>query len=111
RFPGLTLWVFKLLARLKFLRGTVFDPFGYLPERREERAILAEFEALLARLAQDLKADNYGIAVEIARLPERIRGYGVVKTEHLVAARTRQKILLQQFYGKAVPARNIEIAA
>ncbi len=111
RFPALTRWLFKILARLRFLRGTMLDPFGYQAERREERAALAEYRALLECISEDVNAGNYDVAVELAALPERIRGYGVVKSESLAAARTRQKILLQKFYGNSIPLAEIEQAA
>ena len=73
------------LARLKGLRGTPFDPFGYSAERRRERALITDYEAVVAELAAGLDHDNHALAVEIASAPERIRGYGHVKERHLAA--------------------------
>ena len=78
---------FRLLARLKGLRGTALDPFGRTGERRAERALIAEYRACIEELLAGLNAVNHAAAVEIARLPEQIRGYGHVKARHLVAIR------------------------
>jgi indolepyruvate ferredoxin oxidoreductase len=79
--------VFRLLARLKGLRGTALDPFGYTAERREERALVAEYQLCITELLAGLTAANHAAAVELARLPEQIRGYGHVKARHLAALR------------------------
>jgi indolepyruvate ferredoxin oxidoreductase len=82
--------VFRLLARLKFLRGTWADPFGYTAERRLERKMIAEYEALLvSRVIPGLTAENLSLAVEIARLPLSIRGFGHVKAAAERDASTR----------------------
>jgi indolepyruvate ferredoxin oxidoreductase len=82
------------LARCKRLRGTPFDPFGYSAERRLERRLIAEYEAVLDQVLQQLSAANHEIALELARLPEQIRGFGHVKERHLVAAKARESELL-----------------
>ncbi len=79
--------MFRLLARLKGLRGTVWDPFGRTEERREERALIAEYRVAVEELLRGLSPANHAAAVEIARLPEQIRGYGHVKARHLAAFR------------------------
>ncbi len=79
---------FRLLARLKGLRGTAFDPFGKTEERRGERALIAEYRACIEELLASLSTANHAMAVEIARLPEQIRGYGHVKARHLATVRT-----------------------
>jgi indolepyruvate ferredoxin oxidoreductase len=79
--------VFSLLARLKFLRGTALDPFGRTEERREERALIAEYRADIEELLGGLSPVNHALALELARVPEQIRGYGHVKARHLQAAR------------------------
>lgn len=78
---------FRLLARLKGLRGTVLDPFGRTEERRTERALIGEYRACIEELLAGLRPANHAAAVEIARLPEQIRGYGHVKARHLAAVR------------------------
>src|SRR6202030_3149579 len=70
---------FRLLAKLKFLRGTAFDPFGRSAERRIERKLIADYEALLAEILGGLTPDNHHLAVALAAIPEKIRGYGHVK--------------------------------
>jgi indolepyruvate ferredoxin oxidoreductase len=71
--------MFKILARLKRLRGTPFDIFGLLAERKMERALISEFEGTVERLLGGLSASNIDDAASIARLYLEIRGYGPVK--------------------------------
>jgi indolepyruvate ferredoxin oxidoreductase len=82
------------LARFKRLRGTPFDPFGYSAERRLERQLIAEYEAVLDEVLQHLTPANHDLAVELARLPEQIRGFGHVKERHLGVAKARENELL-----------------
>ena len=102
------LHAFRLLAKLKGLRGTRFDPFGYTAERREERRLIGEYEAIVEELLVGLNPDNHGLAVEIASIPEQIRGYGHVKEEHLAKARTRQAELLAAWRAPLAPAEAAE---
>jgi indolepyruvate ferredoxin oxidoreductase len=88
---------FRLLAGFKGLRGTWADPFGYSPERKRERALIAAYERTIAELLAGLDHDNHALGVEIASLPEHIRGYGHVKEEHLAKAEARQAELLAAF--------------
>ncbi|MGH6919074.1 MAG: DUF6537 domain-containing protein, partial [Geminicoccaceae bacterium] len=93
-------WIFtalKYLARMKGLRGRWLDPFGHSAERRTERRLIADYERVIAELLGRLSPENYGLAVEIAQLPEQIRGYGHVKQRHLEAARRREAELLAAF--------------
>jgi indolepyruvate ferredoxin oxidoreductase len=93
-------WVrvaFRALARLKFLRGGPFDPFGYTAERRRERALVAEYRDDIARLLPGLTRDNLALAVDIARLPEDIRGYGHIKQRQIEAARARREALMARW--------------
>jgi indolepyruvate ferredoxin oxidoreductase len=96
-YGGWVIPAFRVLARLKFLRGTAFDPFGRQAERAEERRLIAEYEALVARLSAELNAANHGAAVALAALPETIRGFGHVKAASIAAARKRQTELLALF--------------
>ena len=73
----------SVLARLKFLRGTPFDPFGHSAERRIERALILRYRALIETVLSGLTADRLELALEIARLPEDIRGFGPVKQRYL----------------------------
>ncbi|HEY3642842.1 MAG TPA: indolepyruvate ferredoxin oxidoreductase family protein, partial [Xanthobacteraceae bacterium] len=87
---------FRLLRRLKFLRGTAVDPFGYGAERRTERKLIADYEATLSEVLGRLNADNHHLAVGIAAIPEKIRGFGHVKMRHLAAAKADEATLLDQ---------------
>jgi indolepyruvate ferredoxin oxidoreductase len=99
KFGPSTLVALRLLARLKGLRGTVLDVFGRAPERRAERALIAEYRASIEQVLAGLRADNYDLALEIARIPEQIKGFGHVKERNLVAARARWTALMQQWPG------------
>ncbi len=109
-FGGWMLPVFRLLARFKFLRGTAFDPFGRSAERRTERQLIAEYEALVETLLAGLAAERHALAVELASIPEQIRGFGHVKDRHVQAARLRQAELLARWQAAAAP-RTLEDAA
>jgi len=97
RFGGWMLTVFRLLAPLKRLRGTALDIFGYSQERRIERQLITDYEALVEELLTNLGHDNHRIAIDLASLPEQIRGYGHVKTTHLAAVKERETKLLTAF--------------
>jgi indolepyruvate ferredoxin oxidoreductase len=71
--------LFGLLARLRFLRGTSFDPFGHTRERKMERGLIAWYDKLVAELLPLLRADTLDALVKVASLPMEIRGYGPVK--------------------------------
>ncbi|HZE91523.1 MAG TPA: DUF6537 domain-containing protein, partial [Rhizobacter sp.] len=94
RFGPWMLPVLRVLAKLKGLRGTPFDPFGRTPERREERGLIDEYRACIDELLTTLNADSVKLAAEIARIPEGIRGYGPVKARHLAAARLQWQTLM-----------------
>jgi len=90
-------WMFKafgLLAKLKFLRGGRFDVFGHTAERRGERQLIADYEKTLQELLASLDAQRLALAVDIASIPEHIRGYGHVKEAHLHEAKAREAALL-----------------
>ena len=98
RIPtGLIFPFFRLLRRFAALRGTPFDPFGWTAHRRWERRLIAEYEALVAELEAGLSADNLATAVEIASLPEHVRGFDDVKERQHEAAQTKQADLLAAF--------------
>lgn len=96
--------VFKVLARFKGLRGTVLDIFGRTEERRTERALIAEYRADVEALLAGLNATNHALAVEIAGIPEQIKGFGHVKERNLAAARSRREGLLQQWRHPEAPS-------
>jgi len=97
RFGGWVMNLFGILSRLKGLRGTAFDIFGYTDERRTERALIGEYERSVEALLAGLTRDNHALAVEIASLPEEIRGYGHIKMKSVVTARQKRDKLLAQF--------------
>ena len=92
---------FGLLAKFKFLRGTPFDLFGRSEERRIERDLIVEYARTLADVIGRLDRDNHKIAVDIASVPEMIRGFGHVKRRHLDAAKKKQAELLAQLQSPA----------
>ena len=96
---------FGLLAKMKGLRGTAFDIFGKTEERRTERALIVEYRACIDELLAGLTADKLALAVEIARIPEDIRGYGHVKERHLKAARAKWNGLMAQWRSPGAPAQ------
>jgi len=97
------LTVFRVLAKLKFLRGTAFDLFGHSKERRTERRLIADYEYLLGEICEFLTPGNHRFAVGLAAIPEKIRGYGPVKERHLAAAKAEEATLREQFLSGAPP--------
>jgi indolepyruvate ferredoxin oxidoreductase len=85
-----------LLARLKALRGTRFDPFGWQPERRLERQLVQDYECLIEEVLSRLHPEKLAVAVELASLPAQVRGFGHVKQRQLEAARVLERELLAQ---------------
>ena len=92
---------FRLLAKLKFLRGTPFDPFGRMLERRTERKLIGDYEAMLDEVLAKLAPENHHLAVGLAVIPEKIRGFWHVKQRHLAAAKADEAALLEQFRAGA----------
>jgi indolepyruvate ferredoxin oxidoreductase len=85
---------FKLLAPMKFLRGTALDLFGYSEERRAERALVHEYSEWVTTVADELNTDNLALAKQIAALPQEIRGFGPVKeTAMLKMADERRRLI------------------
>ena len=93
---------FTLLARLRFVRGTPLDVFGYTQERRIERALIDEYIAIVDELLVTLDAPRLPLAVRIASVPASIRGYGHVKLGNLATARAQWRDLLQRWRGAGV---------
>jgi indolepyruvate ferredoxin oxidoreductase len=89
--------VFRVLAKLRRLRGTPLDIFGRSEERRTERRLIGEYEALLAEIRSRLSATNHATAVELAALPLEIRGFGHVKQANLARAKAKEASLLSRF--------------
>ena len=98
---------FALLARLKGLRGSALDPFGYTEERRTERELIGQYrqaiDEVLGRLGTGpIQPERLDLAVQIARLPEDIRGFGHVKAARLATVRARWRELMDQWRAGAV---------
>ncbi|MEP6484721.1 MAG: indolepyruvate ferredoxin oxidoreductase family protein, partial [Rudaea sp.] len=98
-------WIFgafKLLTKFKGLRGTAFDLFGYTAERKQERELIREYFATVDELIAKLNRNNQALAVEIASIPELIRGYGHVKEAHYAKARARWNVLMSAWHNPVV---------
>jgi indolepyruvate ferredoxin oxidoreductase len=102
RFGPRMMTAFALLARLKGLRGTPFDVFGRTAERRMERQLITDYEALVDELLAKLDRDNHAVALQLAALPEDMRGFGHIKENNVKAARARWAELLARFRGQQV---------
>ena len=94
---------FQLLAKMRFIRGTALDPFGYSMERRTERRLIDDYKAMLDEVVAKLTPENHHLAVGLAAIPEKIRGFGHVKQRHLVAAKADEAALFEQFRAGAPP--------
>ena len=96
---------FRLLAPLRRIRGTPLDPFGYTAERRMERALIRDYEALIPELLAGLTPATRETAIELAELPLSIRGFGPVKARNAETAAERRAALLAAFRlgGKDTP--------
>ncbi|MGH7109133.1 MAG: indolepyruvate ferredoxin oxidoreductase family protein, partial [Stellaceae bacterium] len=102
------LGAFRVLARLKRLRGTPFDIFGRTPERRMERRLIGEYESVLAETLAGLTPANHALALELAGLPLDIRGFGHIKEANRVRVKAREKELLARF--RSPPASQVMAA-
>ena len=89
--------VFVVLAGFKSLRGTRLDIFGYTAERKLERRLITDYEAVVEEMIEKLDTDNHAVAVQIAGIPEHIRGFGHVKDRHLAEAKAQEARLLDAF--------------
>ncbi|MDQ7247122.1 indolepyruvate ferredoxin oxidoreductase family protein [Rhodospirillaceae bacterium R-7] len=104
-YGGWAISAFGLLAKLKGLRGTKLDPFGYAAERRAERQLIADYESLVAELVTHLTPANHAAAVALASLPETIRGFGHVKDASIAKAEAQRAELLAAFRNPAAENR------
>ena len=102
--------VFRVLAKMRRLRGGALDIFGRTQERRRERALVGEYETLVAELLARLSPHNYELAVSLASIPEYIRGYGHVKERHLSDAKAREAALLERFRGASAAPTTARVA-
>jgi indolepyruvate ferredoxin oxidoreductase len=97
KFGSWMLTAFKVLAKFKGLRGTALDVFGKTQERQMERALIVEYRASIDTLLETLNASNHALAVEVARVPELIKGFGHVKERNVKTARLQWAGLMKAF--------------
>ena len=97
KFGPLMLTGFKLLKHLKVLRGTPLDIFGNTEEREMERALIGEYVASIDEVLAKLNADNHALALEIANLPDAVKGFGHVKARNVVAVRSKWDGLMEKW--------------
>jgi len=100
-------WIFRLfrvLAPLRVLRGTPLDPFGHSEERRAERRLIGDYEADVAEILRSLSPETLATALALARLPDRIRGFGHVKERAMREAAVERARLLERLRAPAAPA-------
>ena len=93
-------WIFlffKVLKRLKFLRGSLIDPFGHSAERRLERALIEEYQLIILAIKDDADPD---IALMLAKSPQNIRGFGHIKLSNIKMVKLNQKTLLAKLYAQ-----------
>ena len=101
RFGGWVFPAFGMLARLKVLRGTPFDPFGYTRERRMEHALVEEYREMLHGIVSRITPANLPLAIELAASPSLIAGYGPVKDAGVAAWRKHRDALLMEFNAES----------
>jgi indolepyruvate ferredoxin oxidoreductase len=89
--------ILKIISNMKGLRGTPFDIFGYTLERKTERNLIIQYEATINMLIKGLTNDNYALAIDIANLPDKIKGYGYIKEESIKQYNKENKILITKF--------------
>lgn len=102
---------FGVLAKLKALRGTRFDIFGYSAERKTERRLIADYEALLNEILAKLTPQNHALCIALASIPDKIRGFGHVKERHLEAAKAEEAGLLARLRDGSAAALEMPLAA
>ncbi|WP_299592114.1 indolepyruvate ferredoxin oxidoreductase family protein [uncultured Microbulbifer sp.] len=108
KFGGWMHKAFGVLARLKFLRGTALDVFGYTAERKMERALISEYEKLVDEVVGRLNAENHAAAIQLLNYPDQIRGYGLIKDKNVELAKEARAVSLERFYN---PRAELEDAA
>lgn len=109
-FGSFTLHLLRLLARLRFLRGSWLDPFGYLAERRAERRLLREFEEQLELVAKHLTQDKLLLAEQLMQAPREIRGYGHIKMRAMEDWRRRVHPLMLRLTDQTPAIKVVETA-
>ncbi|MEM7215559.1 MAG: indolepyruvate ferredoxin oxidoreductase family protein [Pseudomonadota bacterium] len=107
-FGSWTLTLFRQLAKLRGIRGSRFDVFGYTSERRMERQLVSDYKETISDLLHRLDNDNHRFATALARIPEDIRGFGPVKELSINKAAEKKTDLLSQFMKPVSEARTTE---
>ena len=87
----------KILASLKIFRGSILDPFGYLPERRKERQLILNYQTLINEVIGNLSPESYDLAIELLKLPMQIRGFGHVKDKAIRKFELEERNILEKF--------------
>ncbi|HET9046697.1 MAG TPA: indolepyruvate ferredoxin oxidoreductase family protein, partial [Casimicrobiaceae bacterium] len=95
---------FRVLAKMRKFRGGSLDFFGRTAERKMERALIGEYEKTMTEVLERLTPQNYEVAVDLASIPEHIRGYGHVKDRHVKDAKVREAALLAQYRAAPLAA-------
>ena len=103
--------VFKLIAKLKGLRGTFLDMFGYHEDRKAERQLIKDYETLVDALLPELNLQNQKTAIELLTLPDQIRGFGPLKANSIAKSKQAQKALLEEFNTPNFKKEEIDLAA
>ena len=106
-FGASTMTLFRLLAKMRGLRGTTLDVFGYSAERKLERDLIAGYERDIAFVLDKLSPANIEIAIELLSLPDRIRGYGPIKEKAVADAKVRHSGLVRDLADPPLSPRQI----
>jgi len=101
---------FRFLAKFKGLRGGALDFFGKTEERRHERQMIEDYVNQVNQVCGTLAAGNHAVAVQLARVPDLIRGYGHVKERNVKVAKEEEARLLAA-YRNPSPTPQIRVAA
>jgi indolepyruvate ferredoxin oxidoreductase len=110
QYGGWMMLGFRVLAKLRGLRGSALDIFGRTAERQMERQLLADYETLLDEITGKLTAGNHQLAVVIASLPEHIRGYGHVKDKFVKEVKEQEAELVARFRSPSTPAPKSDVS-
>ena len=97
RFPGATLVVMGLLARLRFLRGTRLDVFGGSEERRLERQLISDYETDVEMVLTGINDGNHQYGLRLLQLPEIVKGYGHIKAGNIQRYQASRVQLISKF--------------
>jgi indolepyruvate ferredoxin oxidoreductase len=110
-FGGWMLGVFRFLAKFKGLRGTVFDPFGYMAERRMERVLIGDYRRMISEILERVDAGNLHTAIELASAAQEVRGYGPVKHAAFEQYQAVKANLLAAFAANGNAGGNVRASA